>query len=157
MVKFFIILSISWFGGRFIYGVDFAKLYEFAVNVSSQNQWLLVSCGTIGSLFFIFVAFILSESGLFSLLHALSKLCFELSQFVICSLSFFAVIFFYQLQMNLWWDLGILALIPFEILAASCFSLYLFDFNYPLGEKLLNNIVAPIVSGLIVIISKFAL
>lgn len=157
MIKNFIILSIGWICGRYLYGVDSAKLYELIVGVPSQYQWLLLSCGTIGSVFFVFVALILRDSGLFSLLHGLSKLNFEFSQFVICSISFFAVIFFHQLQANLWWDLGFLVLIPFEILAASCFSLHLFDFNYPLGEKLLNNTVIPIVSGLIVLVWQFAI
>jgi uncharacterized membrane protein len=150
MVKDFLILFVSWLVGRFLFRVDFEKYYGLGVDFLSHHQLILLSCGTFGALSLVFIALVLRDSGSFSLLHLFSRLNFEVSQFIICLLSLFAVIFFFQLQTNLWRDLGLLTIIPFEILAASCISLHLFDFNYPFGEKLFNNLVVPAISGLVV-------
>lgn len=154
MIKNFVIIGLIWLGGQFIYGIDFAEYYELVVNYLSGNELNLLVYGTLGSICFVFISFVLRDVGFFSLMHMLSNFVFELSQFAICFVSIFAVIFVFQLQHNLWLDLGILAVIPIEVLLASCTSLYLYDFNYPLGEKLLDNTGVLIFSGLFVLISR---
>jgi hypothetical protein len=153
MIKNFVIVGLLWFGGRYIWNLDFTVLYDPIMAYLAENQWKIFIIATLGATGFVIAESLLMDWGFFLLMHISGKLLFELSQFVICFVSIFAVIFFYQLQLNLWQDLGILILVPFEALLASCFSLHIFDFNYPLGEKVVNNIGLPILSGTIVILS----
>jgi len=154
MIKNFIIIWFFWLGGEFVLGWNFTAYYELVFAYLAENQINLFVYGTLGSLGFVFIAYILRDLGLFSLMRLFSKLIFEFSQFVICFVSIFAVIFVFQQHLNLWKDLGILAVVPFEMLLASCASLTMFDFNYPLGEKLLNNVGVPALSILTVILSS---
>jgi hypothetical protein len=106
-----------------------------------------------GSLVFVAVTFLLGETGFYSLMRLLGKMLFELSQSANYFVCLAAVIFYFQLHVNLWLDLGIVAAIPFETFLASCLALYLFDFNYPIGERLRENFGAAVLSCLIVSIS----
>lgn len=153
MIKNLLFFSLAWLGGRYLFDLDFAQYYALAMGYLSDNTSFLLLSATLGSVFCVASAFFLGETGFFSLMQLLGKFLFEISQSAIYFVSLFAVIFYFQLHVSLWQDLGLLAIIPFEVLLASCVSLYLFDFNYPLAEMLLENIGIAILSGLVVIVS----
>jgi hypothetical protein len=154
MIKNLGIFFLVWCGGRYILDLDFARYYALATEYLSANTRFLFLAATVGSFFCVAGAFFLRESGFFSLMRLFGKTLFEASRSAIYFVSLGAVIFYFQLSVNLWQDLGFLAIIPFEALLASCVSLYLFDFNYPLAGRLLENVGTAILSGVIVIVSR---
>ncbi len=154
MIKNFIFIVVIWITCRFIFNLDFAERYEIAIMYLSENNLSLLAYGTIGSIIFVVIAYFLQTFGFYSVMLFFCKFIFEISQFMISFISVSAVVFFYQIQRNLWLDINLLSIVPFEMLAASCLCLHLFDFNYPLRDKILDNIGVPILSGVIVIFSS---
>ena len=150
MIIDFIIVGLIWFGGRYVWHIDFSASYQAAFKILTEYDLTILTYGTMGAICLVMISYILRALGFFSLMRIFTKLIFEISQLSICFLSIFAVILLFQINVNLWQDISTLSVIPFEVLIASCVSLYLFDFNYPLGSKILPNIMVPILSILTV-------
>jgi hypothetical protein len=154
MINNLVIFFLAWCGGHYILDLDFARYYALATGYLADNTRFLFVAATAGSVLCVAGAFFLEETGLYSLMRLLGKTLFEISRSALYFVSLAAIIFSYQLSVNLWQDLGFLVIIPLETLLASCVSLYLFDFNYPLAGRLLENVGAAILSGVIVTVSR---
>jgi hypothetical protein len=155
MITRLIIIALLWLGSVISYNPDYGALYSRALQYLHLYQGQVVGYTMIGSLGIVFSAFILGQLRSFGLIHLLARIFFELSQLSICLLSFAAVVFWFDFGRNLWVALGfLLAAVPFVVLAASCVCFWIFDFNYPLHNRITRNLTLPALSLVIVLIAS---
>ena len=147
MIKDFIIVCLLWLMIRFVWLIDLPTIHDAVVGFISSSQASLLTGAVLGALGIVVVAYLLSAVRVYPPLYLLSRLTFEVSQFAIVLLSVFAVILRFDCGLNLWAGLGIAASVPFLFLGASCAGFWLYDFNYPLQQRLARNIVVPVLSG----------
>jgi len=158
MIKDFVIVFVLWLSVRFLWLVDTLDLYNTLVGFCAESQTSILGTALLGAMGVVLAAYLLSSLQLFTPLYLLSRLTFEVSQFVIVLFSCAAVIFLFDGGFNLWQGVGLLeALIPFLFLGVSCFGFWLFDFNYPLQQRLVRNILLPLLSGVIVLVTPYFL
>ncbi len=150
MIKDFIIVGIIWLSSLLVWHIDYAEFYKSTFEMLAEYYLSILTYGTLGAICLVLISFFLRALSFFSLMRMFTQFIFELSQLAICFLSVFSVILLFDPKVNLWLDLGTLSVIPFEILIASCVSLHLFDFNYPLAGKIIPNLTLPFLSVLIV-------
>jgi hypothetical protein len=147
------IIALLWLGSFVSYDLDYAELYARGLDYLQLHQGQVVGYAIAGTMGLVLGVFVLGQIRSFALVHLLARLTFEASQFAICLLSFAAVVFWFDFGRNLWADLGVLAAVPFLVLAASCLGLWIFDFNYPLHNRILRNLTLPVLSLAIIVIA----
>ncbi|MDA8164815.1 MAG: hypothetical protein M0017_07285 [Desulfobacteraceae bacterium] len=148
------IIALLWLGSLVSYSPDYATLYARILEQLQLHQAQVVGYTLAGSVGLVAGVYILEQIRSFALVHLLARLAFEASQLAICLLSFAAVVLWFQLGRNLWVELGfLLASVPFMVLAASCLCLWIFDFNYPLHNRIMRNLTLPFLSLTIIFIS----
>ena len=153
MIWNFIIIAVVWGIGDFAWGVDYGALYPQLVSLLQERQTMLAAyvVGFSGAL--VLSSYLFQGLGWYSMLFMVSKLAFYLGQFLVCLVSFGAVLFWLYTASNLWVDMGYLnALLPFVWLFAASFSLGIFDFNYPVTERIYNHMLLAILSVLAVML-----
>ncbi len=151
MIKNFIIVGLLWLAVRFVWLIDMVTLHGWVERLCAESQATLLTIGGGIVVSIAVVAYLLSALRWYTPLYLLSVAVFESSQFVIVLLSVSAVVFRLVDGSNLWMALGPAAgALPFLVLAASCFSFWLYDFNLPLQKRLLYNVAVPVLSGILV-------
>lgn len=151
MIWNFIIIVVGWGIGEFAWGLDYGALYPQLVRLLQERQTMLAACVAGFSCALVLFSYLFQGLGWYSLLFMVSKLAFHLGQFLVCLVSFGSVLFWLYTASNLWVDMGYLnALLPFVCLFAASFSLGIFDFNYPVTEKIYNHVLLAILSVLAV-------
>lgn len=146
----FALIVVLWLAGKFVYGLDFAQLGDQLAQYVAANSFSLMGYGILGGVALPGISLACRAMGLYSFMYTMDKLFFWLGQFLLCLVSLGAVIFWFDIGVNLWAVLGAVALLPFLALGSAAFSLYLFDFNYPLKEALLYHMALPVLSLLII-------
>lgn len=156
MLKDFVIFALLWLGARYAWGVDLAAFHEQLFRSIVEHQASLLGSAMVVVLCLILISYLSGTFRWYGFLYLLSRLSFELSQLVLVCISCDAVILILNDGVNLWGQLGpLLASLPFLTLAASCFGFWMYDFNYPLQDRIVRNLVPPILSGLIVGVVSF--
>ncbi|MBU0730221.1 MAG: hypothetical protein KKA70_10800 [Proteobacteria bacterium] len=150
MGKNIFIVGLSWVALRFLWKVDLKVYYETFLQFIDSQDMLIASSGTSVAFLMVMSTYILRGINAFSLIKFFNTLLFELSQLAICIISMTAVAFWFEYQINIWIDLGITSIVPVEIVIASLYGLWLHDFNFPMGNKILNNISLPFISVIII-------
>ena len=150
MLKNLVLISLLWYGLRG-YGVDLQEYYVLASGYLANHHQVVLMYGILGALGMVLISYIFAAFNLHTLMHLFASLFFELTQFSICLISLVAVTFWLGFHVNVWRDLGLTIILPFAWLFASCFSLRIFDFNYPVTDKILSNILLALVSGIIIL------
>jgi hypothetical protein len=126
---------------------DYAVLYLNFLDYVLPRQTFILMVGLAGSALHVILASLCSALGLYVLMFLLAKVFFELSQLGVCLVSVSSLIFWFTAQRNIWFDAPVLIyLLLYTVLAASAFALYLFDFNYPLKEKLSSHLLLPVIA-----------
>lgn len=149
------LIAFAWLTARFIYGVDFALMAEALPQlVAARGSAVLIYTG-LSAVALPVVSLFFRGIGIYAVMYLLDKFCFWLGQFLLALVSFAAVVFWFEAEINLWSLLGPVAAIPFLVLASAAFSLKLFDFNYPLKEMLIGSLGLPVLSWLIIWGSRF--
>lgn len=154
MITRLIIIALLWLGSVISYNPDYAAISARTLHYLHLHQGQIAGYAILVAMGLVLGAFILGQIRSFSLLHLLARGFFEVSQFAICLLSFAAVVFWFDFNLNLWAALGsLLVAVPFLMLAASCLSFWIFDFNYPLYNRILRNLTLPALSLVIILIA----
>ncbi|MEW6595111.1 MAG: hypothetical protein AB1413_09605 [Thermodesulfobacteriota bacterium] len=144
------IIGLAWLAARFVYGVDFTLVAEAVTSfVAARATALLVYAG-LSAVTLPFVSLLFRGLGSYAVMYLLDRFCFWLGQFLVALLSAAAVIFWFETGVNLWGGLGATVALPFLVLASAAISLKLFDFNYPLKERLMGSLWLPVASLLII-------
>lgn len=156
MIWNFVIIAILWAVAEFSWGVDYTLLYEELILYIEGHDFVLSGYIGGGAFGLVALAFIFRSMGMFSLVFLMSKASFYVSQFAVCLFSYAAVALWFYVSRNLWADIGyLIAALPFLWLFASSISLWIFDFNYPVTEKIYNNILLAIISVVAVLAASF--
>ena len=156
MVWNFVIIALVWAGAEFSWGVNYPDLYQEMMQYINEHEVLLAGYSVGGAFGLVVLSYMFRAFGWYSLVFLMSKLAFYLSQFLVCLISYSAVSFWFYVSQNLWADMGyVVAATPFVWLFAASISLWLFDFNYPVAEKIYNNIVVAIISVVVVLAMSF--
>lgn len=155
MGKDIIICVLIWIWIRYLMMVDIIDYYNTFYLYIEQNGLYISGIATVASIGMLLATFILRSVHLYVLMGLVNKLLFEVGQLAVCALSVGAVIFWFDFDINLWYDLRTVAIIPFEAVAVACLGLQMFDFNYPLANNLVNNILLPALTGLGLFIYSF--
>ena len=149
------LIGFAWLTARFIYGVDFVLVAEALPQlVADRGPAVLIYTG-LSAVALPVVSLFFRGIGIYAVMYLLDKFCFWLGQFLLALVSFAAVVFWFETEINLWSLLGPVASVPFLVLASAAFSLKLFDFNYPLKEMLIGSLGMPVLSVLIIWGSRF--
>ncbi|MDH5298888.1 MAG: hypothetical protein OEV91_07705 [Desulfobulbaceae bacterium] len=155
MIKDFVIVLVLWLGARFAWQVEMPAAYDGLVRVAGEFQTPLLGYAALLIVGLVVAFYLLGMLRWFAPLYVLSRFTFEVSQFLIVLLSVSAVLFRLDVGANLWSGLGAtLASVPFLLLGSSCLGFWLFDFNYPLQQRLVRNLVLPLLSALIILLSS---
>lgn len=144
------LIVVAWLITRFIYGVEWAPLLDQLAVVVEANRWALLVAGLLGAAALPVVSLACRGIGYYSLMFTMDKLFLSLGRFLVCLLAVGAIIFWFDSGVNLWSLLGITTLLPFAALGSAAFSLYLFDFNYPLKDVLGSAAILAATSLLVV-------
>lgn len=155
MTSRLLLIAFLWLGSRLAYAPDYQELYARSLDFLLIHQADVVAYSVFGAVVLVLCSFILAQIRIFGPLHMLARLFFEASQLTIYALSFVAVVLRFEIGRNLWLDPGLLAGVPFLALLASCLSLWIFDFNYPLRNRIQRNLALPVLSLLIVFLAGF--
>jgi hypothetical protein len=155
MITRLLFIALLWLGSILVYDLNYQELYAQALDSLLARQAMAVTFGVLGSIILMFCSFVLGQFRIFALLHLFARFTFEVNQFIIYLLSFAAVAFWFDFGARLWQDLGLLSAIPFLALLSSCLSLWIFDFNYPLRNRIQRNLALPVLSLLIIFLAGF--
>ncbi len=156
MIRNIVISLIVLYVGPVAFGGDQQTIYDICIQYIAGHSFTLFAYGLAGAISLAALSFILSWVGLYAVMLIVSQIFFWLSQLFISLLSVGAVIFWFTLKQNLWWDTGFAAsAIPFLVFFASSISLKQFDFNYPVNRAIENSIALPILSALIIFASVY--
>jgi len=152
----FAFIVFVWIFAQFSLGVDYAKFYPQLIDYVSAQEIVISGYAGGGAMCLVLFAYLMRGLGFYSVVYLISKIAFALSQLTVCAVSFAAVAFWFYVPQNLWTDLSIYALaVPFLWLGASSASLWIFDFNYPISERLYNNILVAIISVVLTLILTY--
>lgn len=156
MLKDFVIFALLWLGARFAWEVDLAAFHEQMFRFVVANHTLLLGSVVVTVLCLLLVSYLCGTLRWYGFLYLLSRFTFELSQLVLVCISCDAVLLILNDGVNLWGQLGAMVVsLPFMTLAASCFGFWMYDFNYPLQDRILRNLLPPVLSGIIIGIVSF--
>ncbi|MDH3359772.1 MAG: hypothetical protein OEL55_02785 [Desulfobulbaceae bacterium] len=156
MLKDFFIFGMIWMGARFAWMVDIPAFHKDVFRLLSENHGSLIGSAFGVVICLVLVSYMCGAMRWHSVLYILSRLTFEISQFVLVFISCDAIVLWFDSQINLWAQLGlVVASLPFLTLGASCFGFWMYDFNYPLQDRIARNLMTPIVSGVIIGIASF--
>ena len=156
MIWNFVIIALLWAVAEFSWGVDYTILYEELILYIEEHDFVLSGYIAGGAFALVGLSYVFRAMGLYSLVLLMSKAFFYLSQFAVCLFSYAAVALWFYVSRNLWADVGYLvAALPFLWLLASSISLWIFDFNYPIADKIYNNILLAIISVVAVLAASF--
>lgn len=153
MIKYTILAAIIWAAGNFLGAFDINSTFEMTTTFVSQFGYIALAYSTLMSFCLVGISYMLRALNFYGLMYVFSQLLLEISQFVIALLSVFAIFLWFDLHQNLWKNLGLVAVIPFELLAAACMCIHLFDFNIPLMSRFLRIIVFPTITGVVIFLS----
>ncbi|OGR01092.1 MAG: hypothetical protein A2505_04245 [Deltaproteobacteria bacterium RIFOXYD12_FULL_55_16] len=99
-----------------------------------------------GVVVLICAALVFGGVGFFNILFVMAKAVYGLAQFLLCAMSVALLIFWFDLGVNFWLEEGGFWLIVlYAWLYGAAFSLWVFDFNYPLRNTLLAYSALPFV------------
>ena len=156
MIWNFVIIALFWAIAQFAWGTDYAEFYKELIKFVNENDILLSAYLVGGASGLVASAYIFRGMGLYSLVFLLSKMSFYISQFAVCLFAYAGVAFWFYVSQNLWADIGyLMAAQPFIWLFASSISLWIFDFNYPVAEKIYDNILLAIIGVVAVLALSF--
>ncbi len=156
MIWNFVIIAILWATAEFSWGVDYSETYKELIQYLEGHDIIISSYIAGGAFALVGFSYLFRAMGWYSLVFLMSKAAFYVSQFAVCLVSYAAVALWFYVSRNLWADMGYLfAALPFLWLFASSISLWIFDFNYPVTEKIYNNILLAIISVVAVLALSF--
>ncbi len=156
MFKDFAIFALLWLGARFAWRVDLSAFHEDMFRFLTQNQGSLLGSALLVVCCLLIISYLCGTLRWHGPLYVLSRFTFEISQLSLVCLSLDAVLLWFGGGVNLWGQIGpLLASLPFLTLGASCFGFWMYDFNYPLQDRIARNLLLPILSGLIVGVASF--
>lgn len=156
MLKDFVIFALVWMGARFAWGVDLAAFHDQMFLFVAEHQTSLLGSVLVVIFCLVLISYLAGTFRWYGLLYLLSRFSFELSQLVLVCISCDAVLLKLNLGINLWSELGPLVVsLPFLTLGASCFGFWMYDFNYPLQDRIARNLLPPVLSGVIIGIISF--
>jgi hypothetical protein len=155
MIIRLLLIAFVWLGSILVYDVNYQELYILALDFLHAHRGQMMGLGILAPLLLLLCSFFLGRVSFFSPLYLLVRVFFEANQLFIYLLSFAAVVFWFDFRQNLWLDLGMLAALPFVSLIASCYSLWIFDFNYPLSNRIQRNLLLPAISLVIIFVAAY--
>lgn len=136
MLKIIALIIVLWLSARFGYGVDFARPVDHLERLVELYARPLFGFALLACLALPGITYAFNTFGFYSLMYSLAKLCFWVSNILICLFATAAILLWFDLEVNLWALLGKTALLPLAMAGSAAFSLHLADFNYPVKEAL---------------------
>ncbi len=156
MLKDFAIFALVWLGARFAWGVDLDAFHAGLFRLVAEGRGSLLGSALIVVCTLLLISYLCGTLRWYGPLYLLSRITFELSQLVLVCISCDAVILWFVNGINLWAQLGpLVASLPFLTFGASCYGFWMYDFNYPLQDRVLRNLAIPVISGLVVAVASF--
>lgn len=156
MLKNFFIYLLLWCGARYAWMVDLSAFHEELFRQLPEYQGALFLSALVVIFFILLISYLCGALRWHGPLYLLSRLTFEISQLALVILSCDAVFIWFDSNINLWMMLGPqIASLPFLTLGASCLGFWMYDFNYPLQDRIARNLMVPVLSGLIIGISSY--
>lgn len=150
MLRNITIVLGCWVFFHMMFEPDYAVIYADFLDYVLVRQTLILAVGLAGSALHVILAALCSALGLYVLMYLLAKVFFELSQLGVCLVSVSSLIFWFIAQRNIWLDAPVLIYpLLYAVLAASALALYIFDFNYPLKEKLAGHLLLPVIATML--------
>jgi|GEM_PF-1356706 len=113
--------------------------------------------GLPGALGLVFLSLLFRKLGYFSVLYLLARLVNELCKLLLVALAISALIAGFAFGLNLWLEAGWLVSALYAWFYGSAFSLWLFDFNYPLKKDLLIYTILPLACLILVRVAALLL
>lgn len=156
MVRNISITLLVWGFFHMMFEPDYAALYAGLIDSVTVRQTSILAWGFMGAALLVAGSYLCSFLGMYSLMYFLAKTFFELSQLAVCAVSVLSLAIWFLTRRNLWLDAAVVTYVLLYIyLGASALSLYIFDFNYPLKDKLASAAVLPIVATMLTGLAMF--
>ncbi|MDA3786206.1 MAG: hypothetical protein PF568_04875 [Deltaproteobacteria bacterium] len=134
------------------YNIDLAGWYEISAQSMAGAQGEILVQALIGASLLILLALVMAQMNAYSLMLPLAKLLLEISLFGVSFLSFGSLYFSLVLSENVWFDLGLVAMVPFVGVVTAISALQLFDFNYPYQHKFFGCLILSALSFTLVLL-----
>ncbi len=138
MLTILALLLVLWLAARFAYEYDFVQLVDLMGQFVDAHTYLLFGLGVLTALVVPGIVLACESFRFYTLMYYLAKLYFWLSIFLVCLVSLAAVLFRFDLGINLWSLLGVTAVLPFLFAGSAAFSLQLADSYYPIKDSLFH-------------------
>ena len=145
MDRYFFISGVAVAAFHFT-GFTSAEVFAAVVGFLAANQTPLLSGGFLGVFALVCASLLLRGINFFNILYVMAKAVYELVQLLLCAMSLASLVFWFDLGVNFWLEEGGFWLIVlYAWLYGAAFSLWVFDFNYPLRNTLLAYSALPFV------------
>jgi hypothetical protein len=151
MIKDFVIVGIFIILNHWVYGVENEYAYSYVVEISTNYQTTFVAGGLLAAFALIISSYMFESFGLYKISYAFSKILVKVTQFLILFLTVLNMAFYITLGANLMRDNGyVMLFVLFVVLAASCLSLRIIDFNYHTKNALVPISLLAVISIILV-------
>jgi hypothetical protein len=134
------------------YNIDLAGWYEISAQSMAGAQGEILVQALIGASLLILLALVMAQMNAYSLMRPFAKVILEISLFGVSFLSFGSLYFSLVLSENVWFDLGLVAMVPFVGVVTAISALQLFDFNYPYQHKFFGCLILSALSFTLVLL-----
>lgn len=150
MVRNISITLLVWGFFHMMFEPDYAALYASLIDYVTARQTAILAWGLLGAALLVVGSYLCSFLGMYLLMYLLAKVFSELSQLAVAFVSVLSLVIWFAIERNVWLDAAVVTyVLLYAFLGASALSLYIFDFNYPLKDKLASHAVLPILATLV--------
>lgn len=150
MWKNFGLIILLWLAARVVYQVDFSQFVATLSEQAELHRLRLLSAGLAVAIGLPAISLLCRMTGGYALFFVIARFFLALGRFGICLVALGAVIIRLETGIDPWAGLGMVALLPFLVLAGALTAIHFFDFNYPLRQDIILALALPLASLLIV-------
>lgn len=132
------------FAAFFLAGLTSAELLAPLLDFLAAKRTALMASGLFGVIAMLCASLLFRGIGFFNVLYVMAKAVYKLAQLFLCAMSLAALLFWFNLGVNLWLGGGgTLTIVLLGWLYGAALCLRLFDFNYPVREVLFSYSFLP--------------
>lgn len=137
-------ISGSVFAALLLAGYTSAEVLASTLDFLAAKRTMLLASGLLGVIALVCTSLLFRGIGFFSILYVMAKAVYKLAQLLLCAVSLAALVFWFNLGVNLWVEGGgPLTIVLLVWLYGAALCLRLFDFNYPIKDVLFSYSVLP--------------
>lgn len=134
---------------------NFVAIYEVVLEQIKKYQKIFLYSACVFVCLSTIFTLVFNRSRVSFFINIINNFEFSLGETIIVLISLFSLGSWFFLRQNFWREIGSgTFLVPFTFLIVSSINLKLYDFNYPIWNRLFKSFIVPIITGFIIIYFK---